>query len=411
MGRVCVKTVSYELRMRAQRAFSAAPKFLLVAALGLAVTACSTLGMRNPVPQDLVHAAVLPTTDLSHPIRYWGDNVENTIQNAAINQSIAKELSVIIGSGRIDSLSISGGGYNGAFGAGYLMGWTERGNRPTFSNVSGISVGALLAPFAFLGPEYDQRLLTAFEFLTVKDKSGPGVLGVLFGSSLKSSKPLETAIASIIDTETVAAIANEHKKGRRLIIGTTNLDAERPVIWNIGAIAISNIPDKVELIRNIMRASAAIPGVYPPVLIKVEANGQVYDEMHVDGGVTQEVVLAPSGINFARYINMSTKRANRNLYVIFNGNLQPIYESVNANAIDIMVRSLPTIIKYLGQDDIKRLRDSARSTGSNYHLATIPPNFKTQSDLIPDPEYLAGLIELGYEMGKRGEWQDQIPVR
>ncbi len=109
-------------------------------------------------------------------------------------------------------------------------------------------------------------------------------------------------IARYYDEKVLEALAVEARKGRVLNIGTTNLDVERPVIWRISAIATSDHPDRLELIRKIILASASIPAAFPPVTIEVEANGQFYDELHVDGGTSSQVFLYPAAIDLARVL-------------------------------------------------------------------------------------------------------------
>lgn len=383
--------------------------WLTLIAVATLLTGCATMGLgRIPVPAALTQTATLPTlsASTSSNLRYWGD-VRIDQSNGQPNATVQKNFAVVAASNQLEFLTLSGGGYNGAFGTGYLLGWTKRGDRPDFHIVTGISVGALIAPFAFLGSEYDQRLLDAFEYLTSGNQSGSGVLGVIFGAAgLESSKPIARAIETIITSETLVEIGKQHKKGRRLLIGTTNLDVERPVIWDIGAIAVSNVPNKVELVRQIILASAALPGIFPPVLIKVEADGEEYEELHVDGGITQQVVLIPGNLNLQHKDAKTGARLHRRLYVIYNGKVAPDYEPVKISALDVLFRSVPAFIKSLGRADVKRLRNVAVNYGATYKLVALPSEVTLKNDFTPDPEYLQSLIKLGYEMGAEGVWQE-----
>ncbi|MGI9290996.1 MAG: patatin-like phospholipase family protein, partial [Gammaproteobacteria bacterium] len=178
-----------------------------------------------------------------------------------------------------DYLALSGGGQNGAFGAGLLYGWTEAGTRPEFTIVTGVSTGALIAPFAFLGPDYDAVIKDIYTRQSTKDLMRTrGLLKTLFGESAADSDPLREKIEGYITADIVEAIAHEHRRGRNLHVVTTNLDAGRPVSWNVSAIAASDHPQALSLIRDILLASASIPGVFPPVMFDVEANGERYDE-------------------------------------------------------------------------------------------------------------------------------------
>jgi len=380
----------------------------VVAALLIVVIAgCATTGMRSPVPVELAGIAQIHQEDTSPtPIRYWADDPDPKRRDPALDKRIEQHLVKVARKDKLDFLALSGGGYNGAFGVGYLTGWSARGDRPQFDFVSGISVGALIAPFAFLGSDYDANLLAAFDHLSTSRERGAGVIGVLFGAGgIESSGPIQDAIATIINEKTLAIIAAEHNKGRRLLIGTTNLDAEKPVVWDIGAIANSNIPHKMALVRKILLASAAVPGIYPPVLIEVEANGEHYDELHVDGSVTQQILLVPQHIRVPDVRTKSGAPAKRQLYVIYNGNISPTYEPVKADAFTVLRHSVPTFIKYLGRGDITRMRAVAEKNNAHYKLAAVPATFRTKDEFPPDADYLDELIKLGFKLGEEGYWK------
>jgi predicted acylesterase/phospholipase RssA len=195
-----------------------------------------------------------------------------------------------------DYLVLSGGGGNGAFGAGLLAGWTAHGSRPEFQIVSGVSTGALIAPFAFLGPAYDGTLRDVYTRYSTEDLvESRSLLSIVRGDAALSTARLRALIAHYLDDAVIAAIAAEGARGRSLFVGTTNLDAGRPVVWDITRIAAHGTPAARELIYDVILASTAIPGAFPPVMIQVEAHGLRYDEMHVDGGVTSQLFLASTG--------------------------------------------------------------------------------------------------------------------
>ena len=251
------------------------------------------LQVRQPLPEHLLDQAQV--ADLPG-IRAWGDTSESLEQSAI--ESIRQEMAANHGKLEPEAnfLALSGGGGDGAFGAGILCGWTEAGTRPRFKLVTGISTGALIAPFAFLGPEYDAKLKEAYTTISDKDiYTVPSLLKLVLNlgriEAAASTEPLAELLERLIDENMLQAIAAEHNKGRRLLVGTTQLDAQRQVIWNMGAIAASGHPDAPKLFRQILRASASIPVAFNPVYIKVKAGGQEYDEMHVDGGVRAEVML------------------------------------------------------------------------------------------------------------------------
>lgn len=173
-------------------------------------------------------------------------------------------------------LAISGGGDEGAFGAGLLVGWTDAGTRPEFQVVTGVSTGALIAPFAFLGTEYDRELREVYTTISSDDiLSTRNVVAGVLKDALSDTTALWRLISRYVNEQMMAGIAREYAKGRLLLIGTTDLDAQRANIWNIGAIAASGHPGALDLIRKILRASSAIPGLFQPVLIDVELTGKI----------------------------------------------------------------------------------------------------------------------------------------
>jgi hypothetical protein len=377
--------------------FRSAARAALIALSTLALAACVTSGTRSgAVPEAIAEMAAvpgapapsLPSADVE-PLRYWGD--EQLDDGESFKFSAGAD-------GAVDFLSLSGGGINGAYGAGFLVGWTQSGKRPEFEVVTGISVGALIAPMAFLGPSYDARLTDVFSSLASQKSPNLNFISAALGApSIASNTPVLAAIRRLIDPATVTAIAVEHLKGRRLLVGTTNLDAERPVIWDIGAIAASNIPDRLELIQQILLASAAVPGVYPPVLIDVRAAGGKFDELHVDGGVTQQIVLLPDGLD--------SLPGRANLYVIYNGAIEPSTEPVNVSSLSILERSIPTLLKYRGRSDIAILTNLVERSGINYRLTAIPPSFPQPPDqLFGGRDWLAALYQYGVESGSAGAW-------
>ena len=249
---------------------------------------CVSLQVRYPLPEHLLDQAQV--ADLPG-IRAWGDTLSESLEKSAI-ESIRQEMAANHGKLEPEAnfLALSGGGGDGAFGAGILCGWTEAGTRPRFKLVTGISTGALIAPFVFLGPEYDAKLKEAYTTISDKDiYKVPGKLKLILNlgriEGVASTEPLAELLTHLIDDQMIQKIAAEHYKGRRLLVGTTQLDAQRQVIWDMGAIAASGHPDAPKLFRQVLRASASIPVAFAPVYIKVKAGGQEYDEMHVDGGV------------------------------------------------------------------------------------------------------------------------------
>jgi hypothetical protein len=309
-------------------------------------------------------------------------------------------------------LAISGGGDNGAFGAGLLIGWTERGDRPEFKLVTGVSTGALIAPFAFLGPSYDGVLRHVYTEVGQSDIfESRYMLTAVFNDALKDTTPLFTLVSHYVNDQTLAAIAKEYQKGRLLLIGTTDLDAQRPVIWNIGAIAASGRPGAVELLRKILLASAAIPAAFPPVLIDVEVDGKPYQEMHVDGGAIAQTFLYPPRVTAGLDLRSGPLARERHAYVIRNGRLDPEWASTDRRVFSIAARAVATMIHYSGQNDVYRLQTTTARDGVDFNLAYIGRNFTVEHTEDFDQTYMRALFEYGRAQIKGGTaWKKSSPL-
>jgi predicted patatin/cPLA2 family phospholipase len=308
-------------------------------------------------------------------------------------------------------LAISGGGENGAFAAGLLLGWTESGERPEFTAVTGVSAGALVAPFAFLGSEYDHVLRIVSVGLTSDQVyKKRGVIRALRTDALATTEPLQALIAKYVDEEVMEKIAEEHRKGRSLNIGTANLDSMRPVIWRIGAIANSGHPDALQLIRQILLASASIPALFSPVLIEVEAGGEKYDELHVDGGAASQVFLYPVGIDYDEILERLAVPGRPKVYIIRNSRLDPMYEQVRNRLFPIAGRSLESLVRTQGIGDLFRIYLETCRDGLDYNLAFIPAEFTEEADEGFDTEYMQDLFDLAFKRAKAGyDWEKMPP--
>jgi predicted patatin/cPLA2 family phospholipase len=316
-------------------------------------------------------------------------------------------------------LAISGGGDDGAFGAGLLVGWSDRGNRPEFDVVTGVSTGALSAPFAFLGRAYDPQLKAVYTETSAGDifeKRAP-LLGAIAGDALTDNAPLRAMISRQLDETMVRKIAEEYKKGRLLFILTTNLDQGRPVIWNIGAIASSNHPKARELIVEVLLASTSIPVVFPPVMLDVTIAGERYQEMHVDGGTIAQAFLYPPSISLrtaAARVGISEKtlrtERRRVAYVIRNGRFTRPEESVKLQTVAIAKEALSTMIASSGVNDTYRMFLLARRDGVDFNLASINNDFDVPYKGPFDKGYMQTLFEYGYQKGRAGyPWQKAPP--
>ncbi len=308
-------------------------------------------------------------------------------------------------------LAISGGGDNGAFGAGLLCGWSSRGDRPEFRLVTGVSTGALSAPFAFLGPEYDRQLEQVYTQTTASDIFVPRgkVFAALAADAMTDTAPLRNMISGYVDARMVARIAEEYAKGRLLLILTTNLDQGRPVIWNLGAIAESGHPQARDLIIDILVASSAIPGIFPPVMMTVTHDGKVYEEMHVDGGTMAQSFLYPPNFSLdslGRREGISRKRV---AYIIRNGRLFRDEAEIPRQTLSVAAQAASTMIAANGSNDAFRMYLTTRRDGVAYNLTYISDDF-TEPYVGPfDQAYMTKLFEYGHQVGRNGVWKHAPP--
>jgi predicted acylesterase/phospholipase RssA len=385
---------------------------LAVAVLVL-LTACTSL-TRNPVPIDDMDRAVIPGMP---GVRDWGDEPSPEFQRDLI-QSVrdAWQADGATRNGQpMTALVLSGGGSNGAFGAGFLCGWSETGNRPAYKLVTGISTGALIAPYAFLGPEYDDELREVFTNVTNKDVYKiRNPLTALKKDSLARTEPLALRLEAVITADILEAIAAEHRRGRRLYVGTTNLDAQRLVVWNMGAIAASGRPGSLELFRRVLLASASIPVAFPPVYIEVEVDGRRFDEMHVDGGVIAEFFLWGAMVDIAdaaREVQVDPEeRPPASIYIIRNSQIEAAPEQVKPKLVPIASRSMITVLKAVAMGDLIRVWALAVRDGVDFNYVGIPPEHPEATASSFDPAEMQRLFDLGRSMALEPDpWRKDPP--
>ena len=308
-------------------------------------------------------------------------------------------------------LAVSGGGDNGAFAAGLLKGWTEAGDRPVFDGISGVSTGALIAPLAFLGPEYDQTLREAYTNISQRDIFlARRITAVFFDVALADTQPLFNLVSSIITAEFLAMVAAEYHKGRLLLVGTTDLDARQPVIWNMTAIANVGTPAALQLFRKILVASSSVPGGFPPVMIDVEVASKPYQEMHVDGGAMTQVFLYPPQLNLRNLAAKMSPDRKRVLYVIRNARLAPDWASVDRQTLSIAFRAVDSLLHTQGLGDLHRIYLTAQRDGLDYNLAYISTDFTTRRNERFETAYMRSLFDYAYEKARHGyPWQKYPP--
>ncbi|MFC1773983.1 patatin-like phospholipase family protein [Pseudomonadota bacterium] len=376
----------------------------------LILTGCASMPERHPLPPEYTLKAGIPGIPEA---RFWGDEWPTFAAEKFEEFTVAdfqREYDGIYDKPH-NYLAISGGGANGAFGAGLLIGWTAMGERPEFSMVTGVSTGALTAPFAFLGPDYDDEMKEVYTTTTTKDIAVKrNLIAAAFSDSMTDTAPLQKLIAKYIDAEMIDAIAREHKRGRRLFVGTVNLDAGRSVIWNIGAIAASDYPQKTTLIHELLRASAAIPVAFPPVIIPVEAAGKQYDELHVDGGTGSQVFVYPADADWRIVTRKLKVKGKPQVYVIRNSFLEPDYQGMKRNVMPIASRTIDSLIRTQGIGDIYQIYALCRRDGNDFNLAYIPSDFTDEPTEGFDPVYMKKLLDRGYRMALEGyPWEKAPP--
>ena len=388
-------------------------KLFMLGIASCVLTGCASILERAVPPASAAISATIP--GLAH-VRFWGDEVPKDV-SAAMRQRMpslgAPPRAQTSENGRpvVNYLALSGGGAEGAFGAGLIVGWTKAGNRPKFEFVTGISAGALIAPFAFLGPAYDRQLEDIWTKYGDDDLVTKQPLGILFGApAAVDTKPLADLIARYVDAKLLAAVAAEYRKGRVLMIGTTNIDAKRPVVWNMGEIALSRDPRALQLFRDVLLASASIPGIMPPVKISVDAGGQTFDELHVDGGVTRQVFLTPVALKLTEFDRFYPAPPLRRVYVVRNGQLAPRYKPVDTSAAALAATSISALLDNQTAGDIYRIYVAATRDGAEFRLAAnSSPHEKASNDLF-DREHMLELFTTARDQAARGyNWLRTVP--
>ncbi len=387
----------------------------VVAVLAFAAQQALQVPLRlDAVPFELTARAVVPGIPNA---RYFVlSDVESLVRDALAARQ--REEAFLSQSGRagelppLELLAISGGGDKGAFGAGLLNGWTAAGSRPAFKLVTGVSTGALIAPFAFLGPEYDKVLEEVYTTLSPEDVARPrSIIAAIQNDGMADNAPLWALISKYVDERLLAAIAAEHEKGRILLIGTTALDARQPVIWNVGNIAASGSSNALELFRSILLASAAIPGAFPPTLVDVEVDGKPYQEMHVDGGASAQVFIYPPSMGqVAARMGEGMVRSGR-VYVLRNASLAPTYSPVERRTISIAARAIDSLITTQGFGDLYRIYATTRQDKLDFNLAYIGSDFVYAGEHRQfETAYMKSLYDYGYRLGRAGyQWQKTPP--
>lgn len=359
----------------------------LLCGLAFALAACSSLPRTPYTAADAVNSRVL---DLDGLRRY----ADEPASKFRLDKSDVAPIKTY--------LALSGGGADGAYGVGVLNGWTASGNRPAFSVVSGVSTGGLIAPFAFLGPRYDDTLKEVYTSGIAESLlQDPSLMRVLFGSGLFGNKRLRELVARYVGQDILSEVARENAKGRKLLIVTTDLDTQRTVIWDMGRIAAVGTPEALQLFRDVMAASASIPLVFPPIMIDAEGQGKRFQEMHVDGGVTAPVLTLPDALLFRERSWPANGRMN--IYILVNKKLEGNFELVSNSTIDVASRSISAITQAQTRSVILSTYDFARRNRLGFHLSYIERDYPAPETEGFDTAYMRALYQYGYEKAAAGQ--------
>jgi predicted acylesterase/phospholipase RssA len=338
-------------------------------------------------------------------IRRWADAPPQTLARMLNSRRFVPSPSH-----EVNYLALSGGGSGGAFSAGVLNGWTVAGNRPEFDIVSGVSTGALIAPFAFLGPDYDGVVASLYTEEVASSVAEPqNLLRIASSGSLADPSALRRLIERYATADLLAKVSAQHRLGRRLLVITTNLDAQRPVMWDMGAIASSGRSDALALFRNVLVASASVPAVYPPVMIEVDMENRRVQEMHVDGGATGQVFVVPEMLKPKRSYIAGLRPSRIHIWVIVNNTLPPEFAVVESGTLSIAARSLSTLIKSQTKEQISAAGEEARRLGMDFNVAYI----RTSVPYNPAKPFQSSYTDTIFSIGERGArdgdlWQKSL---
>ncbi len=379
---------------------------------GLAVGGCGSLERGNAVPVEAIDRVTV--VGISNGRFYPG--LDASALTAEVKAAYEREVAWHRSQGHKGPLppayllAISGGGDDGAFGAGLLTGWTKRGDRPSFKVVTGVSTGALTAPFAFLGPEYDDALTevytkTSADSIFIKRS----IFAAFTSDALSDNAPLYRTVSKYLTMDMMAKIAAEYDKGRLLLIASTQFDAARSVIWNVGAIAKTGTPAALELIRRLLVASAAVPGAFPPEMLDVEVDGKKYQEMHVDGGAMAQVFLYPPTISLKAIDKAEHAQRKRIAYVIRNAKLSAPWEGVQRRTLTIVGRAVSMLLASDGAGDLYRIYAETKRDGVDLNIGYIDRDFTTAYVGPFDPGYMGSLYAYGHALGQQGYPWKKVP--
>lgn len=364
---------------------------LLACILVTLLQGCAPVVLRGPSRTD-TDVAASPTGG----IRVMG--ADHRFADVSI-QSVARRAQDLRGGEPFNILALSGGGADGAFGAGALVGLTRAGMRPNFSVVTGVSAGALLAPYAFLGPEWDQQLIDAYTSGRAEHLLQPRGLGVIFDSSVYRGRPLEELVDHYLSDALVQAVAREAALGRLLLVATTNVDTGEAVIWDLGSIAMNGGPGAKALFRNILVASASVPGMFPPVIIRVQGYAGDYSEAHVDGTATVPFIVPPALMQLRRDEPLRSPPA---VYVIVDGRLGEEPMSIRLRFRPIVSRSISAGLTHMMRTTLELTATTAQLQGASLQYSAIPTAYPNLAPFDFRASTMRSLFQYGYDCAHAG---------
>ncbi|EDL54861.1 MULTISPECIES: patatin-like phospholipase family protein [Vibrio] len=359
---------------------------------------------------------------INEPYRIWGDQIPKNLKVLKENYDDKGNLDLlknapdapkVIGD-RFNVLVLSGGGPRGAYGAGVINGLKDKGELPEFSLITGVSAGALIAPFVFVGGDKYDELKTVM--LGLNDDmmlGGTSIFKILFGDAFSEGDNFYKMVQKTFDDEFIEEIAKAHQSGKRMLIGTTHFDSGRQMIWNIGRIATSDLPNKKDIIHQVLAASSSIPGVFPPQFIPVKYNGQSLEEMHVDGGLSSQLFFDPVGFDFTKVTKALGYAKPPHIYIIRNGRLRTEFKFIEDDTVSLAARSVDNLILAQTRGDVFREMYISKKIGAKLFLTFVDEDYtqKPQDGKFFDPEFLKSLYDYGYEKATSEKvWVNEIPL-
>jgi len=344
---------------------------LVVFCVLMLLAGCASLGPQLPMslPDDP------EPNDITFNVRTLGPDGEFELLSSA---EVARRLQTTRGASPLSILALSSGGASGAFGAGALVGWTSRGTRPDFTVVTGVSAGALVAPLVFLGSSWDEKMTAIFTTGVTDGLLQPRGLAALFGSSVYSAEPLRRLIEQYADDAMIDAIAREAAKGRLLLVATTDFASGDAVIWDLGSIALYGGKSAKPLLQSVLLASASVPGMLPPVVLRVRTKGGIHEETHVDGGVTLPFFIAPAPEDLPLATAPSAQPAA--VHVVINGPLRDVPRRTHANALSVFSRSLSAGLSHTTRTTLESTAAAVHQRGISLDYAAIPASYPLRGD-------------------------------